>query len=159
MLRRSGLLLAAGTAAAVLLALLAWIGIAMAERYLSDNKDLRRLTLALVPPGAEVILEDSSECSRSGWAGVFTFRDTCHEVRFSLPGAITGVESDATMMRAAANGWTILEEHNRRSFDASLPGYRGYVRFRETADIQACVASAPQTPGFCYHSVSVIETE
>jgi hypothetical protein len=156
---RSGFWLLAGAIAAVLLALLGWGAIAVAERYFSDNNDLRDLAVALVPPGAKVILEDSSECSRSGWDGVFTFRDTCHEIRFSLPESASEAGFDATVALAESNGWTILAEHNGRSFDVRLPGYRGYVRLREAADIQACVASAPQEPGFCYHSVSVIEAD
>jgi hypothetical protein len=149
----------AGAIGVVLLASLGWGAIAVAERYLSDNNDLRDLAIALVPPGAAVVLEDSSECSRSGWEGVFTVRDTCHEVRFLLLESTSEAGFAASLALAESNGWTIVAEHNKRSFDVRLPGYRGYVRLREAADIQACVASAPQEPGFCYHSVSVIEAD
>jgi hypothetical protein len=137
--------------------LLAWTGIAIAERYFSDNNDLRGLALALVPPDAEILLENSSECSRSGWERVFTVRDSCHEIRFSLP-SVAGRPGEA-LARAESSRWTVTAEHSANGFDLTRSGYRGYVRFRDPTDIQTCIASAPQTPGFCYHAVSVLEAE
>ena len=137
------------------LGLLAWGAVVLAERYYSDDDDLRELALALLPSGAEIVLEDSSECSRSGWQRVLTFRDTCHELRFSLPMPDTNA-SDAAE-RAESNGWGVLTEHPNGGLDLARPGYRGFVRLRDEEEIEACVRSSPASPGFCYHSVSVIE--
>jgi hypothetical protein len=69
----------------------------------------------------------------------------------------TGVASADAAELAASNGWAVLTLHPNGGFDVVRPGYRGFVRLRDREDIEACVRSSPESPGFCYHSVSVIE--
>ena len=153
MLSPSRRLLVVAAVGAVALAILAWAVVAVVERYYDDNRDLRELAVALLPANAEVVLEHSSECSRSGWERLFTFRDTCHEVRFSLG---THAAGDAAQ-QAALIGWTVAAERPNGALDLVRPGYRAYFRLRASEEIETCVDSGPEEPGFCYHSVSVIE--
>jgi hypothetical protein len=141
------------------LAACAWAVVGLVERFYSDNSELRELAVALVPPGAHVVLEEPSECSRSGWARVFTFRDTCHEVRFAAPRWSPADVSPQVETLAATSGWNVVARHASGALDLVRPRYRAYVRPRSQDDVDSCLESSPETPGFCYHSISVVEDD
>jgi hypothetical protein len=144
---------------AAVLAVLALGGYILAERFVLADETLQSQAVELVPPGGEVLFEGSTQCARSGWNGLFTFRDTCHELSWRTNDPDHARE--AARQNAESLGWRVVEVTDSGTLILSRAGYRGAIGFMLGERQQKCLNNPDPDvvfgPGACNNYVILTE--
>lgn len=143
-------MLVAALAAAMLIGIAAFGGHQLAGDYIRTDGELTEHARGLVPEGGRIVLEDGSQCSRSGWEGLFTLRDTCADIYWELPGTTPEERLPILSGRATAQGWNIEATHiadRSGQLVVARPGYIAHIVVFSEETLEACrTAPLPREP-------------